>query len=117
MTMLFDPVILKVSAQYGGFFINVVLLYFALPVVLCTIVGAACGAAGGLEVQPGRGVGVGLAVGLSAVGANIGFAIIWSMLISDFGDAYNAYIVMPLVIAFGAAVLTGILARRATDDL
>ena len=111
--MLFDPVVLKVSAQYGGFFFNAFLLYVALPVVLCSVVGAFCRA---IRNPPGEGgFGIGLSVGCTAVFVNLGWFLIISATFRD--DVGDSFAWMPFVIALGAAVLTGILAMRVTEDL
>ena len=111
--MLFDPMILKVSAQYGDFFINAVLLYVALPVVLCSVVGALCRA---VRNPPGEGgFGIGLSVGCTAVFVNLGWFLIISATFRN--DVGNSFTWMPFVIALGAAILAGILAMRVTDDL
>ena len=107
--MLFESAVLKVAAQYGDYVFNAFLLYCVLPVGLCTVVGAFCGASSGLELRPGLGLGIGFVIGFCAMIVSVA----WFLFISETlgGDTW-----MPIVIALAAAILTVILAGRVTDD-
>ena len=83
----------------GEFFFNMFLLYFALPVAMCSLIGAVFSI-----------FGIGLAVGITTVFVNIALFMLLSEVMT-YGMSESLYL-MPALTAIGGTVLTGAIGWR-----